>query len=351
LPFDTLADGGADGFYHGPVADDIVRAVQSAGGIMTRDDLARYKPVWREPLRVPYRGRYTWLLMPPPSSGGVVIGQVLRFLEPTDMTTLRRDDPAAAAHWLVEAMKHAYANRARWLGDPAFVHNPVAMMLDPTYAAVLAERSQWDHTLPPEAYGTTVLPPDAGTAHICVVDAAGNVVSWTETINTSFGALNETPKYGVVLNNEMDDFTAEPGKPNAFGLIQSARNAPAPGKRPLSSMSPTIILRDGKPWLVLGAAGGPRIISSVLNVGLHCIDGAQSLPDAMTAVRLHHQWMPDEIVPSAPLAKPIADALRRRGHTIAREPGSGHVQAIAIENGELIGVSDPNKGGGPVGAK
>lgn len=346
---DAIGREGEDAFYHGPIAAAIARSVRDAGGILTDDDLAAYRPRWREPLRLRYRDRYDLLLMPPPSSGGVVIGAVLNFLEPTDLSALRRTDEGAAAHWLVEAMKHAYADRARWLSDPDAGDAPARAMLDKAYAKRLAARSKPDRTLPPEQYGSTTLPEDGGTAHFCVADRWGNLVACTETINTTFGSFVAADDFGIVLNNEMDDFTAEPGKPNAFKLVQSDRNAPRPGRRPLSSMSPTIVLRDGEPWLAIGAAGGPRIISSVLNVLLARMDAEMTLPDAMRAVRLHHQWQPDEIVASRRLPQPLADDLRRRGHRIADKPGSGHVEALAIEDGRYVGVSDPGKGGAAVG--
>ncbi|MBN1489192.1 MAG: gamma-glutamyltransferase [Phycisphaerae bacterium] len=346
-----IAAEGPQGFYSGPVAESIVAAVRNTGGILTADDLARYEPRWREPLRMTYRQRYTLFLMPPPSSGGIVIAQTLNFLEPTDLSLIRQVDAPAAAHWFIEAMKHAYADRARWLGDPDAVDVPTERLLDKAYAASLAEQSSTERTQAPERYGSTTIPDDGGTAHFSVVDRWGNVVACTETINTSFGSFVAAEPFGIILNNEMDDFTAEPGKPNAFGLIQSERNAVVPNRRPLSSMSPTIVLRDGKPWLTLGAAGGPRIISSVINVLLSVIDSGAPLPEAMRTRRLHHQWQPDEIVASSPVPEPMADGLRWRGHRIAEQTGAGHLHAIMIEDGWLIGASDPGKGGGPAAVR
>ena len=339
---------GAEGFYDGPIAADIAAAAQRAGGVLGYEDLRRYRPVWREPLRVRYR-RFELLLMPPPSSGGVAIGESLNFLEAMDMAALWREDEAAAIHWLIEAMKHAFADRARWLGDPDAVHVPVSRLLDKEYARTLVARSRADRTSGPEAYGAVALPDDSGTTHFSVADRWGNLVACTETINTAFGSLVVAERFGIVLNNEMDDFTADPGKPNAFGLIQSDRNAPRPGRRPLSSMSPTIVLEDGRPRLVLGASGGPRIITSVLNVLVGVMDRGLALPDAMRSARFHHQWQPDEVVVSREVSPAVAEGLARRGHRIAAAHGSGHVEAIAIEDGRYVGTSDPAKGGRPCG--
>jgi gamma-glutamyltranspeptidase/glutathione hydrolase len=200
-----------------------------------------------------------------------------------------------------------------------------------------------------QAYGTSQLPEDAGTSHFCVVDHWGNVVVSSETINTSFGSLAAVAEWGIILNNEMDDFASAPGKPNAYGLIQSERNAIAPGKRPLSSMCPTIVLKDDKPYLLIGASGGPRIITSVLNVLINVLDHRMTLEKAVRAPRLHHQWQPDSIFFDGPAPGALAAGLRGRGHRISDKPRGGIIQAIMRSTKGWIGASDPRKGGRPAG--
>jgi len=246
-------------------------------------------------------------------------------------------------------MKHAFADRARWLGDADFAPVPVRRLTSKGYARELAGRLRAGAVLNPEEYGQGQLPEDAGTSHFCVVDAQGNCVVSTETINTSFGCLGAVDEWGLILNNEMDDFTAVPGGQNVFGLRQSPLNAVAPGKRPLSSMTPTIVLADGKPMLLVGGSGGPRIISSVLNVILRVVDLGEPMEDAIAGRRLHHQWFPDEIVFDAPPEADVLAGLRSRGHAVSERYGTGVVQAILIRDGRLSGASDPRKGGKPAG--
>lgn len=338
---------GASGFYSGPVAEAIVEAVQAAGGLMTLKDLAGYQPTWREPLRVSYRA-YEILLMPPPSSGGICIAETLNILENWDLKAARRQDPSLAAHLTVEALKHAFADRARHLGDADFAPVPVARLTSKAYAHELAAQIREDAVSPAEVYGTPLR--DAGTSHFCVADRWGNVVACTETINTTFGSLVVAPSAGVVLNNEMDDFTAEPGKVNAFGLTQSDFNTVEPGKRPLSSMSPTIVLRDGRPVLAVGASGGPRIITATLQVILDVIEYGLPLADAIEQPRFHHQWNPNVLYRNqfAP-DSPVIQGLRRRGHEISSAHRGAVVQALQIDGDRLIGASDPRKGGRPAG--
>jgi gamma-glutamyltranspeptidase/glutathione hydrolase len=354
----TLQEHGADAFYRGPVAEDLVRAVREHGGIITKEDLAGYRPSSREPLLGTYRG-YELLVMPPPSSGGTTILEALNILSHFELATVRTEDPAAAIHLQLEAYKHAFADRARWLGDTDFVDVPVARLVSPEYGASLAERiiplrtepnlSRYGSQPEGERYPHAQLE-DAGTSHFCVIDRWGNVVVATETINTEFGSLVAVPEWGLILNNEMDDFAALPGEANAFGLIQSARNAPEPGKRPLSSMSPTIVLKDGKPMLLLGASGGPRIITSVLDVMINVLDYGMDLPEAVEALRPHHQWQPDNVYFDAEIPAVLREALETRGHTVAQKYRTGIVQAIYCSpDGSLIAVSDPRKGGRPAG--
>lgn len=346
-----LADEGPDFFYRGDFAASLVERMARGGGLISRDDLASYQVKWRAPLVGRYRD-FTILTMPPPSSGGVAILQTLNILEHFPMAALRHDEVRPAAHLLIEAMKHAFADRSRYLGDADFVEVPVRFLTSSAYARRLAMRIQraLPGVLPIEAYGVDPLPEDAGTSHFCVVDAAGNVVASTETINTEFGSLAAVDEWGVLLNNEMDDFQTRPGQPNAFGLVQSPRNGVQPGKRPLSSMSPTLVLKDDRPYLMIGASGGPRIISAVLNVMISLIDDQASLQEAMQTVRVHHQWQPDRIFFDRDPPPSLVDMLKARGHSVAdRERRGAIVQAILRTNDQWIGASDPRKGGIPAG--
>jgi len=342
-----IADNGPDFFYKGPVAQGIAREMRANGGIITERDLADYHPRLREPLLSTYRD-YKLILMPSPSSGGVALAETLNILEKLDFQAVARRDPILAMHLQLEAMKHAFADRARWLGDQDFVRVPTGPLMSKAYASELAKRLHPDHVVEIAQYGSTTLPDDSGTSHFCVADKFGNVVVSSETINTEFGSLAAVDEWGLILNNEMDDFTAEPGKPNAFGLVQSAQNAITPRKRPLSSMSPTIVMKDDKPFLLLGASGGPRIISSVLNVLLGVTDFGLSLEDAMQRPRPHHQWSPDLVFfDSVPPHADIATGLTSRGHKLADKKRTGIVQAIVRTEDEWIGASDPRKGGQP----
>ena len=345
---ERVAAEGAGGFYGGSVALALEKEMAERGGVLTRKDLSGYEAKWREPIRIQYRD-YEIVSMPPPSSGGVCLAEVLNILEPFDMAALQRTDPGLASHLTVEAFKHAFADRARWLGDTDFVRVPVEWLTCQEYADSLAARVDRKQSARIENYGLAPPPADSGTSHFCIVDAEGNCVVSSETINTEFGSLAAIEEWGLILNNEMDDFSAEPGKPNAFGLVQSDRNAVEPGKRPLSSMTPTIVVKDGQPVLLLGASGGPRIITSVLNVMIDVLDYEMPLDEAIEAVRVHHQWMPNEVYFDRRPSWKLSRALSRRGHDLSRVRKTGNVQAIQIRDGELIGASDPRKGGRPAG--
>lgn len=344
-----IADDGADCLYKGKLGEAIVAAVRAAGGVLSREDLAAYRVREREPIRSAHAlADCEIVTMPPPSSGGICLIETLNIIR---ATTIRsdlfpgRDRP----HVLVEALKHAFADRARWLGDPDFADVPVARLTEPAYASRLSLRIRAGRTLPLDDYGSAASGgDDQGTSHFCVADKEGNVVALTETINGVFGSYVMTEPYGILLNNEMDDFAANPGQPNLYGLVQGERNAIAPGKRPLSSMSPTIVFREGRPVLALGAAGGPRIITSVLQVLLNVIDANMPLDEAMSAPRLHHQWLPDEVCFDREPPNELADALRAAGHKLGTGRKTGVVQAIQIlADGTLVGASDPRKGGRP----
>ena len=341
---------GPTAFYEGRIAEAIVQAVKDTGGVIALEDLLAYRVRERKPIRFKYRG-YEVVSMPPPSSGGIVIAEALNILSHTPLANVYADDPGLAAHRFVEACKHAFADRSRWLGDPAYVKIPLDVLTGPKYAESLAKAVSDEKTRPTKSYGSVRLADDGGTSHFCVVDADDNVVAWTETINLGFGSFVVTEPFGIVLNNEMDDFSAEPGKPDAFGLQTSFNNAVAPGKRPLSSMSPTIVLDpDGLPVLTLGASGGPRIISSVLNVLVDVFDYGMTLGEAMEATRIHHQWMPNEVRFSDKPDANLTAALKKRGHRIGKRRSTGIVQAVEwTRDNALLGASDPRKGGRPAG--
>ncbi|MBN1342078.1 MAG: gamma-glutamyltransferase, partial [Phycisphaerae bacterium] len=345
-----LSYAGTEAFYDGQIAEAIVKAVRATGGILTYEDLLGYRVRERKPIRFKYR-EFEIVSMPPPSSGGIVIAEALNILETRRLADIQMDDANLAAHLFIEACKHGFADRSRWLGDPAYIQIPQEHLTSKKYAKSLAEQIDDKKTLANRQYGSTRIKDDNGTSHFSVVDADDNVVAWTETINTIFGSYVVAEPYGIVLNDEMDDFSAEPGKPDAFGLRTSDRNAVAPGKRPLSSMSPTIVLdQGGLPILTLGASGGPRIISSVLNVLVNVLDYDMTLGEAIEANRIHHQWMPNEIRFSEPPDTTLAAELKKRGHKISGRRTTGIVQAIEWqEDNTLLGASDPRKGGRPAG--
>jgi len=350
----ALSAHGLAHFYTGDMAAGLVRAVQQDRGVMTVDDLAAYKPVWRESIRVQYRERFDLFLMPPPSSGGICIAEALNILERWDLRTLHRKDPGLAAHLTVEAMKHAFADRARLLGDADHADVPVAVLTGKAHARRLAARINEQSVADSAAYGEAGpmlgLPEDGGTSHYCVVDRWGNIVSATETINTGFGSLLYVDSLGIVMNNEMDDFTTESGQVNAYGLRQSDANLVGPKKRPLSCMSPTIVLRDGRPFLAVGGSGGPRIISSVFQVLLNVLEYDLGPAEAVALPRYHHQWQPDVLYRNdCPANQPAITGLRQRGHEISDQKRGAIVQAILIDADTLIGASDPRKGGQPDG--
>jgi gamma-glutamyltranspeptidase/glutathione hydrolase len=332
-------------------AREIVSHVLASGGILTEEDLAGYEVRVREPIVVTF-GEYTVTTMPPPSSGGVVLAQMLRVLEGEDLAALGHNS-SAYLHRITETMKHAYADRAHHLGDPDFVDVPVARLLSDARIAEIRAAFDPDTTLQPEAYGELIAPPvDAGTQHISVLDADGMAVALTTTINTSFGSGVVPPSVGVVLNNEMDDFSIAPGVPNAYGLIGGEANAIAPGKRPLSSMTPTVIRDgDGDVVLVVGASGGSTIISSTFQTILNVLVFDMNPADAVAAARMHHQWQPDVLMLEAEVPEDVRAGLRARGHDITVRRAFSAVQAVeAGDDGVHFGASDPRKGGRPAGA-
>jgi gamma-glutamyltranspeptidase/glutathione hydrolase len=340
----AIAEQGPRGFYEGPVADKLAKAIHDAGGIMTTDDLKAYQAVIRTPVRGTYRG-YDIVSMPLPSSGGVVLLETLNILEGFRLSDLEQGSPASL-HLLIEAMKRGYADRARYLGDPAFINAPTNILLAKDYATKLRAEIDPEHATQADKVAAA-LPPREGsnTTHYSVVDSEGNAVSNTYTLNFSYGVGLVADGTGVLLNNELDDFTAAPGASNAFGLVGYEANLPGPGKRPLSSMSPTIVLKDGKVVLVTGSPGGSRIISTVLQVIVNVLDYHMDVAAAVAAPRLHHQWMPDEVKVEPGFPDETLAGLRARGHSVAESMGYSSANSIFVTPNGLLGAPDPRTHG------
>lgn len=348
-----IAERGRAGFYDGPVADAIIERVRGDGGVLTRRDLAGFEVVESEPIRVPWR-EYTLLVMPPPSSGGIAVAQTFALADLAGLRIGRDGWPDADnAHLLAEIFKHAFADRARHLADPAFHHVPVDAMLDPAALDRVADSIDRERANALDIYGIIPPPEDGGTSHVSVVDSMGNAVACTETINLQFGSLLTVPGFGFCLNNQMDDFTTVRGGANAFGLRQADANLPRPGQRPLSSMSPTIVLdAEGRVFAIAGASGGPRIITSTAQALLRVLLAQASAEEAVRAPRLHHQWSPDttyfERWPTLGVPESTRDELTARGHPLAVRRDIGAVQLIRRSaGGRWQASSDPRKGGEP----
>jgi len=340
-----IAAQGPRGFYEGPVAEKLARAVTDAGGIMTPDDLKSYQAVIRAPLRGTYRG-YDIISMPQPSSGGVVLLESLNILEGFKLADLNQGS-APSLHLLIEAVKRAYADRARYLGDPAFVNAPVQTLIAKDYASKLRAGINPDRATPSNELAAIAGAPHEGsnTTHFSVVDSHGNAVSNTTTLNFSYGVGLVADGTGVLLNNELDDFTAAPGASNAFGLVGFEANLPGPGKRPLSSMTPTIVLKDDKPVLVTGSPGGSRIISTVLQVIVNVLDYKMDVAAAVAAPRLHHQWMPDEVRIEPGFPDDTLAQLKAKGHHIVEPMGQTSANSIALTPNGPLGAPDPRTRG------
>ncbi len=341
---EAIAAQGPRGFYEGPVAEKLAHAIDDAGGIMTTDDLKAYQPVIRSPVHGSYRG-YDLVSMPLPSSGGIVLVETLNILEGFPLEQMKQGT-LASLHVLIEAMKRAYADRAHYLGDPAFVSAPVATLITKDYAARQRASIDLDHTTP-WADAVSAAPPREGsnTTHFSVVDSFGNAVSNTYTLNFSYGVGLVAEGTGVLLNNELDDFTAAPGASNAYGLVGFDANLPGPGKRPLSSMSPTIVLKNGSPVLVTGSPGGSRIISTVLQVIVNVLDYNMDVAAAVAAPRLHHQWLPDEVRVERGFTDATLDALKAKGHHIVEPMGQTSANSIEVTGSGLLGAADPRTRG------
>jgi gamma-glutamyltranspeptidase/glutathione hydrolase len=346
----AIADHGVRWFYRGPYAAATEAWMRVHGGLLERRDFARYRPRFREPVVSDYRG---WQVVgfPPPSSGGVHVAQILNILGNFDLAG-QGPDSAGFVHLTAEAMKLAFADRAYWLGDADFVPVPRGLV-SREYGAELARRidprratAVMGEGIPPAAW-SEVFGEGGGrhTTHLTTADAEGNWVALTATVNTTFGSKVVIPGTGVFLNNQMDDFTAQPGATNYFGLPGAEANAVAPGKRPLSSMSPTLVLRNGRPAFTVGAAGGPTIISQVVLAILQTIDFGRSPDDALARPRFHQQWRPDELVLEEGWPDDVSAELQRRGHHVRRTRSLGAAQALGAGGGGLDPAADPRAGG------
>ena len=355
-----------DDFYKGALARELAAEVQRGGGLITAQDLAEYQVKERQPVKGTYRG-YEIFSAPPPSSGGITLVETLNILEGYDLSRMGSRS-ADSIHLTAEAFRRAFYDRAEFLGDPDFSQLPVAQLIDKRYAAAwresmdLTKASDSRQLHRPSGFGDLdrqaalhapyVGPEEQNTTHYSVVDPQGNAVAVTTTLNDSFGSRVTAGKLGFVLNDEMDDFTSKPGVPNLYGLIQSEANAIAPGKRPLSAMSPTIVTRKGRLFLVLGSPGGPRIISTVANILMGVVDYGLDIQQAVDAPRFHHQWEPDQIyVENYGISPDTLDLLRARGHKIKEENYWSDGECIAVDRktGELLGAPDGRNGGKTAG--
>jgi gamma-glutamyltranspeptidase/glutathione hydrolase len=356
-----------DEFYHGAMARELAASIHKGGGLVTADDLARYEVKERKPIRGTYRD-YDIISAPPPSSGGIALVEILNILEGYDLAKFGAGS-ASAIHLAVEAFRRAFFDRAEFLGDPDFAKIPVAQLIakkyaagwrdsiDPAHASVSKDLQRPAVFNELEEYAKlhpldlAPLREPENTTHYSVVDPAGNAVAVTTTLNDSFGSRVTAEGLGFLLNDEMDDFTSKQGVPNAYGLIQGPANAIGPGKRPLSAMSPTIVLKDGKLFLVLGSPGGPTIITTVANVLMGVVDFGMDIQEAVNAPRFHHQWLPDEIRAEDRISPDTLVILRAKGHKFKMEHlwGDGECIAVDPKTGERLGASDGRNNGKAVG--
>ncbi len=358
-----------DDFYHGALARELAAAIQKGGGLVTTADLAAYEVKEREPIRGTYRG-YEIVSAPPPSSGGTALIEILNILEGFDLGIgIIGNRSAETIHLTVEAFRRAFYDRADFLGDPDFSKIPVPQLIDKKYAEAWRESISFKHATPSkdlkrptfadlervaDARPVALREPEH-TTHYSVVDADGNAVAVTTTLNDSFGSHVTAEGLGFLLNDEMDDFASKQGVPNYYGLIQGPANAIGPGKRPLSAMTPTIVLKDGKLFLVLGSPGGPRIITTVANILMGVVDFGLDIQEAVNAPRFHNQWLPDQIDVEDRLSPDTMNLLREMGykldvkHDVAQYPGDGECIMIDPRSGERLGASDGRNNGKAVG--
>ncbi|MFO8142662.1 MAG: gamma-glutamyltransferase, partial [Marinobacter sp.] len=339
-----IANAGIEGFYEGETARLIVAEMQRHDGLITLADLKNYQPAVRQPVHGSYRG-YDIFSMSPPSSGGTHIVQILNILEGYPIGAMGHNS-ADSIHRMAEAMKLAYADRSEYLGDTDFVDVPLSGLTSKDYAAELRQTISPDQARPSSEinHGQPAARESPETTHFSVVDRWGNAVSNTYTINFSYGSGITVAGAGFLLNNQMDDFSAKPGVPNAYGLIGGDANKIEPGKRMLSSMSPTIVRQDGRNFLVTGSPGGSRIITTTLQVIMNVIDHNMNIQTAVNAPRIHHQWLPDEIRIEQGLSPDTIGLLEARGHTVTSSTAMGAIQSIMIgDDGTLYGAADPRR--------
>ncbi len=335
-----IAEGGRDGFYKGETASLLVAEMKRGTGLIAAKDLESYEAKWREPIRFTYRG-HDIVSMPPPSSGGLTLALIAGQLSAYDLRGLGWHS-AKAVHLEAESMRRAFAVRNEVLGDPDHVTFDQAELLSPAFSAALRASISTDRATPSKEVSGRPSPVESRqTTHFSVTDERGNAVALTTTINGWYGSAVTVTGAGFLLNNEMDDFAARPGTPNMYGLVQGEANAIQPGKRPLSSMTPTLVLRDGRPWLVTGSPGGARIITTVLEAVVDAVDFRMNPAEAVAQPRFHHQWWPDELRVEKGISPDTLALLRRYGHHVAVKPAMGRVQTIQVRDGRLYGASDP----------
>ncbi len=340
-----IAENGPRAFYEGAIAEKILAAMKEHGGLITREDMKNYTVAVREPVRGTYRG-YEIVGMPPPSSGGTHIVQMLNILEAYDLKEMGANS-AQALHLMAESMKLAFADRSKYLGDPDWWHIPIRGLTSKNYAQRLRGQIHPEKAKPSkEIRPETPSPYESNeTTHFSIMDRFGNVVSNTTTLNFSFGSGLVPRGTGILLNNEMDNFAAKPGVPNAYGLLGGQANAIQPTKRPLSSMAPMIVLKAGKPFLATGSPGGPRLINAILQVILNVIDHGMNIAEATNAPRIHHQWRPDQLRIERGLNPDTVRLLEKMGHATVAKSAMGSTQSVLRENGQFFGASDPRRPG------
>jgi gamma-glutamyltranspeptidase/glutathione hydrolase len=341
-----IVKNGSEAFYTGDIAKKIDSFMEQNGGLITNHDLKNYKALIRKPVEGEYRG-YKIYSMPPPSSGGVVLIEMLNILEQFPLSSLGHNT-AKTIHIFAETMKYAYADRSKYLGDPDFSPVPVTWLTSKKYAKFIKEKMDTEKSTPSHEIspGNPNLQEGNNTTHFSVMDRYGNAVSNTYTLNFSYGSKITVPGTGILLNNEMDDFSAKPGTPNAYGLVGGRLNAIAPEKRMLSSMSPTIVMKDGKPFLITGSPGGSRIITTVLQIIANVIDFNMNISEATNAVRVHHQWLPDKLMVERGLNEDTIKILKEMGYKVETGATIGVAQSIIKKGDYMYGASDPRRPGG-----
>lgn len=349
LTLKRISENGRDGFYKGKTAELIAADMAANDGLITLEDLAEYQPLEREPVRGTFRG-YDIVSAPPPSSGGVHVIQMLNLLEPYPLKEWGHNS-AQYLHRVIESMKLAYADRSEHMGDPDRTPVPVKALIAKDYADERRQLIKDDRATPSDeiAPGDVSLPESPDTTHFSVVDADGNVVSNTYTLNFSFGSHITVPGTGMLLNNEMDDFAARPGFPNAYGLVQGEANAVAPGRRPLSSMTPTLIFKNDRPWIATGSPGGSLIITSVMQTVLNAMVFDMNIASAAAAPRVHHQWQPDQVLVEQGVSADTIRLLEGMGHNVVPTKRTlGRTNSIELKNNWRYGYSDMRRPGGHV---